>query len=73
MSVRLFKALLYKSSQIQQKIEEESRRRYPDTLRLLTLKKLRLKIKDRLLHLIEKYDPARRAPLKMQPVKIERK
>jgi uncharacterized protein YdcH (DUF465 family) len=73
MSVRLFKALLYKSSQIQQKIEDESRRLRPDSLRLLALKKLRLKIKDRLLHLIAQYDPARTSFPKLQPVKIERK
>ena len=73
MSVRLFKALLYKSSQIQQKIENESSRPRPDSLRLLALKKLRLKIKDRLLHLIAQYDPARNSSPKLQPVKIERK
>ena len=73
MSVRLFKALLYKSSQIQQKIENESSRPRPDSLRLLALKKLRLKIKDRLLHLIAQYDPARHSSPKLQPVKIERK
>jgi len=73
MSVRLFKALLYKSSQIQQKIEDEGRCRWPDNLRLLKLKKLRLKIKDRLLHLIEQYDPARTSTLNIQPIKIERK
>lgn len=73
MSVRLFQALLFKSSQIQQKIEDESRRRLPDNLRLLKLKKLRLKIKDRLLRLMEKYDPANLAPLKVQPIKVRRK
>ena len=73
MSVKLFKALLYKSSQIQQKIEEESGRRWPDSLRLLKLKKLRLRIKDRLLHLISTYDPARYSSLKPQPAKMERK
>lgn len=73
MSVRLFQALLFKSSQIQQKIEEESRRRLPDTIRLLKLKKLRLRIKDRLLRLIDRYDPAHLSPLKIQPIKVERK
>lgn len=54
MSVRLFKSLLYKSTQIQQEIEQEQRRSWPDSFRLLKLKKIRLTIKDRLERLFRK-------------------
>jgi len=65
MSVRLFKSLLYKSTQIQQQIEQEHRRPWPDRFRLLKLKKIRLSIKDRLQRLIETPQPAmRRVPVK---------
>jgi uncharacterized protein YdcH (DUF465 family) len=48
MSVQHFKSLLFKATQIQQEIEKEQSRRLPDWIRLLKLKKLRLRIKDRL-------------------------
>lgn len=48
MSFRHFKSLLFKSAQIQQEIEREHQRRWPDWMRLLKLKKLRLAIKDRM-------------------------
>lgn len=53
MSARLFKSLLYKSTQIQQQIEQEYRRPWPDFFRLLKLKKIRLSIKDRLQRMID--------------------
>ncbi len=58
MSVRLFKSLLFKSAQIQQEIEQERRRRWPDSFRLLKLKKIRLSIKDRLQRLVEMHASA---------------
>jgi hypothetical protein len=51
MSVTYLRALLFKSGIIQQEIEREQSRRWPDSLRLLKLKKLRLVIKDRLARL----------------------
>lgn len=52
MSVQLMTALLMRSAKIQQKIENEQRRRWPDGIKLIKLKKLRLSIKDRLLRLL---------------------
>jgi hypothetical protein len=52
MSVQLFKSLLFKSSIIQSKIEQEHKRLWPDRFRLLKLKKIRLLIKDRLHRLL---------------------
>lgn len=49
MSFKTFKklkALLMKSAVVQLEIEKESRRAFPDWIRLLTLKKQRLVIKD---------------------------
>jgi hypothetical protein len=51
MSLKLFKklkSLLMKSAIIQLEIDEESRRKNPDWVRVLTLKKQRLIIKDSL-------------------------
>lgn len=48
MSVRLFKSLLFKSTHIQQEIEREQTKTWPDRWRLLKLKKIRLSIKDRM-------------------------
>ncbi len=48
MSFRRFKSLLLKSAQIDVQIEREHKRTWPDWLRLLKLKKLRLMIKDRI-------------------------
>lgn len=54
MSVQHFKSLLFKSALIQEEIVKENRRRWPDSMRLLKLKKMRLAIKDRMLQLIER-------------------
>lgn len=48
MSVRLFKSLLFKSTQIQQEIENEQATMRPDRWRLIKLKKLRLAMKDQM-------------------------
>ncbi len=48
MSVQRFKSLLFKATQIQREIEKEHSRRWPDWMRLLKLKKLRLLMKDKL-------------------------
>lgn len=53
MSVRLFKSLLFKSTRIQQEIEREQTRPWPDRWRLLKLKKIRLAIKDRMERVIQ--------------------
>lgn len=51
MSVKFFKSLLFKSAQIQTEIEREQNRVWPDWMRLLKLKKIRLSIKDKMLRL----------------------
>ena len=72
MSVRLFKSLLYKSTQIQQEIEQEHKRLWPDRFRLLRLKKIRLSIKDRLQRMLEMHQTAMSGPrLKLQPIRIK--
>lgn len=48
MSVRLFKSLLYKASQIRKLIEDEQRSRWSDRFRLLRLKKMHLALMDRI-------------------------
>lgn len=48
MSIKHFKSLLFKSSQIQAEIEKESSQKSQNWVRLLKLKKMRLAIKDRL-------------------------
>lgn len=48
MSAKHLKSLLLKSAKVQREIEREQRRRMPDWLRLLKLKKVRLVIKDRI-------------------------
>ncbi len=65
MSVQHFKSLLFKSAQIQQEIEKEHQRRWPDWMRLLKLKKLRLAIKDRMERIVN--DGANG---KLQPVRV---
>lgn len=65
MSVQYFKSLLFKSTQIQQEIEKEHQRRWPDWMRLLKLKKLRLAIKDRMERIVN--DGANG---KLQPVRV---
>lgn len=71
MSVRLFKSLLYKSTQIQQQIEQEHKSPWPDRFRLLKLKKIRLSIKDRLQRMLETHQAAmRQSTLELQPIRI---
>ncbi|MEZ5814328.1 MAG: hypothetical protein R3E13_06355 [Alphaproteobacteria bacterium] len=66
MSVQHFKSLLFKSAQIQEEIEKEHKRRWPDWMRLLKLKKIRLAIKDRLERIAREHSPQR-----LQPVRIK--
>lgn len=54
MSVQHFKSLLFKSAKIQNEIEKEQKKRLPDWMRLLKLKKLRLAIKDRMARIAER-------------------
>lgn len=68
MSVRLFKSLLFKSTRIQQEIEREHSRPWPDRWRLLKLKKIRLAIKDRMERVIQ-YGMAGENT-RLQPVRI---
>lgn len=51
MSLRFLKSLIMKSAKIQQMIEDENKRKWPDTFRLLKLKKIRLTIKDKIFQL----------------------
>ncbi len=71
MSVNHFKSLLFKSARLQSEIDREHQSRWPNWLRLLKLKKLRLAIKDRIQKLVEKrMDLARRsARIKSKSVK----
>lgn len=43
-----FKALMTKSAVVQMEIEEETRKKHPDWMRVIMLKKQRLRIKDAL-------------------------
>ncbi len=52
MSVKRLQSLLFKSARIQKEIEQENGRRWPDWIRLLKLKKLRLAIKDSMIRLV---------------------
>lgn len=65
MSVQHFKSLLFKSAQIQQEIERERTRRWPDWMRLLKLKKIRLAIRARMERY--RYD---NTYLHLQPVRV---
>jgi hypothetical protein len=47
-TLKTLKSLLRKSAQIQMHIEEEQRKKSPDWFRIITLKKQRLMIKDRI-------------------------
>lgn len=60
MSLQYFKSLLFRSSRIQEEIEREQKRRAPDSMRLLKLKKLRLVIKDRMQELFHRMPEFRR-------------
>lgn len=46
--LKALKALLNKSAALQLHIEDESRKKYPDWFRIITLKKQRLIIKDKI-------------------------
>lgn len=64
MSVQHFKSLLFKSARIQEEIDWETSRPWPDWIRLLKLKKIRLSIKDRMAKLmrstqIQTWEPVR--------------
>lgn len=48
MSLNRLTSLLLRSATLQRDIDDEQKRCRPDTLRLLKLKKLRLKIKDQI-------------------------
>lgn len=61
----LLQSLFMRSSQIQQRIEEESRARAPNWIRLLRLKKMRLKIKDRIRSLMYRSDQRGPEPSEM--------
>ncbi len=69
MSDKLFKSLLFKSARIQQEIEREQSKLWPDSWRLIKLKKIRLAIRDRLERIIQigAKGAEKRRP---QPVKI---
>lgn len=69
MSVRLFKSLLFKSNHIQQEIEREQQKAWPDRWRLIKLKKIRLAIKDRMEQVVQLGLAGRSNP-RLQPVLI---
>lgn len=69
MSVRYFKSLLFKSARIQQEIEREQVKSWPDRWRLIKLKKIRLAIKDRMERVIRLGLEGRVSPC-LQPVMI---
>ena len=52
MSEKHIHSLLYKSAQIQNEIDKEHARLAPNRYNLIRLKKLRLKIKDRIMRII---------------------
>lgn len=58
--LKTLKSLMRKSAQIQLHIEDESRKKNPDWFRIITLKKQRLQIKDKI-HRIQK-NAARKKP-----------
>ncbi len=66
MSVQHFKSLLFKSARLQQEIDREHQRRWPDWMRLLKLKKLRLAINDRMQRLLDQGSNGA-----LQPVRIK--
>lgn len=53
MSNEHFKSLLFRSSKIQEEIEKERSRPWPNWMRLLKLKKIRLAIRDRIEMLVQ--------------------
>lgn len=66
MSFRLFQSLLFRASRIQVRIEDEQKRKSPDRLRLLKLKKIRLLIANRLQGLMNEG-----ADLQLRPVPVK--
>lgn len=54
MTSKLLKSLFIKSAQIQSQIDEESKFSRKDWIRIIRLKKIRLKIKDRILSVTSK-------------------
>lgn len=73
MSVQHFKSLLFKSARIQEEIEREHSRRWPDWMRLLKLKKLRLAIKDRLARLVSQESASGLQPVRVRARRIKNK
>ena len=66
MSIQHFKSLLFKSAKIQEEIEKEHCRPWPNWMRLLKLKKIRLAIKDRLERIAHQQQGG-----KLQPVRVK--
>ncbi len=66
MSIQHFKSLLFRSAKIQEEIEKEHRRPWPNWMRLLKLKKIRLAIKDRMERLAHQQQSG-----KLQPVRLK--
>lgn len=66
MSVQHLKSLLFRSARIQEEIDKEHRRSWPNWIRLLKLKKLRLAIKDRMQQII-----LQSATKKLKPVRVK--
>jgi hypothetical protein len=67
MSVRYLKSLLVRSAKIQEHIEHEQKRRWPDQFRLLRMKKIRLAIKDRIMRLVRGRAEAVGAQMRRSP------
>ena len=65
MSIQHFKSLLFRSAKIQEEIEKEHRRPWPNWMRLLKLKKIRLTIKDRMERLTQQQN------IKLQPLRVK--
>jgi hypothetical protein len=66
MSVRHFKALLFRAANIQTEIDREQKASRPDWMRLLKLKRLRLVLKDRIQRLADAAAP----PPTPRPVRV---
>jgi uncharacterized protein YdcH (DUF465 family) len=62
MSNKFIKSLLFKSAKLSEEIAREHRRKWPDQLRLLRLKKIRLAIKDRIQRMISEAIQKNRKP-----------
>jgi hypothetical protein len=67
MSVRHFKALLFRAANIQTEIDREQKASRPDRMRLLKLKRLGLVLKDRIQRLA---DVPAAPPLTPRPVRV---